>query len=308
MLSVVIPVKNGGQDLDRCLAAIRRQNVSDEVEIIVVDSGSTDDSVSIARRHHAIVIEIPAESFTHGGSRNLGASRAQGELLVFISQDAYPVADGWLALLTAPLREDETVAGVYGRQLPHDGAKPPERYFLDFLYGPRPRRQSATSPAEISMDTTLFSNVNAAIRRSLWEEFPFSSDLVMSEDQEWSRRAIMAGHSLIYEPLAAVRHSHNYTLLAAFRRFFDSGVSSDRAYMADTTESGQVLRRRALAYGWGELRWLWLTGQRAWIPYAVIYETAKMAGLLAGINHHRLPVAVKRRLSALPATFRGQQR
>jgi rhamnosyltransferase len=158
------------------------------------------------------------------------------------------------------------------------------------------------------MDATLFSNVNAAIRRELWEQFPFSTDIVMSEDQEWSRSAIMAGYSLVYEPLAAVRHSHNYTLVAAFRRFFDSGVSSERAYMADNAESGQVLRRRALAYGWGELRWLWQTHQRAWIPYAVIFEGAKMAGLIAGIHHRRLPLAVKRHFSALPATFQEAQR
>lgn len=308
MLSVVVPVKNGGSDLRRCLAAIRSQKLAEDVEIIVVDSGSTDDSVAIARRHGATVIDIPPETFTHGGSRNLGAARAQGDPLVFISQDAYPITDDWLALLIAPLRDDETVAGVYGRQLPHDGAKPPERYFLDFLYGPHPRRQSAAGVSEISMDTTLFSNVNAAIRRRLWQQFPFSTDLVMSEDQEWSRSVILAGHSLIYEPRAAVRHSHNYTVVAAFRRFFDSGASSERAYMSDSAESGQVLRRRAFAYGWGELRWLWQTHQRAWIPYAAIYEAAKLAGLIAGINHHRLPVAVKQRFSALPATFREPQR
>ena len=306
MLSVVVPVKDGGVDLQRCLGAIRSQNIAEEVEIIVVDSGSTDDSVVIAREHGATVIDIAPGTFTHGGSRNLGALRARGEVLMFISQDAYPVADDWLELLIAPIREDETVASVYGRQLPHDGASPPEVYFLDFLYGPRARRQSASGVAEVSMDTTLFSNVNAAIRRRLWEEFPFSSDIVMSEDQEWSRSAILAGHSLVYEPRAAVRHSHNYTMVAAFRRFFDSGVSSERAYMADNAESGKVLRRRALAYGRGELRWLWQTHQRAWIPYAAIYEAAKMAGLIAGINHQRLPIAVKRRFSALPASVGGQ--
>ena len=140
------------------------------------------------------------------------------------------------------------------------------------------REVALTIPA-----VTLFSNVNAAIRRKLWEEFPFSSDIVMSEDQEWSRSAILAGHSLVYEPRAAVRHSHNYTLVAAFRRFFDSGVSSERAYMADNAESGKVLRRRALAYGWGELRWLWQTHQRAWIPYAVIYEAAATLAGVGGI-------------------------
>lgn len=303
MLSIVIPVRNGGADLERCLDAIDRQEISDEVEVIVVDSGSTDDSVAVARSHGATLLEIPFESFTHGGSRNLGARRAAGELLVFISQDAYPVGTDWLARLSAPLLADEKVAGAYGRQLPHEGATPPETYFLDFLYGPTARRQHAVSTDRLSMDATLFSNVNACIRRSLWQKFPFSDDIIMSEDQEWSRSVLLDGHDLVYVPAAAVRHSHNYTLLAALRRFFDSGVSSERAYMAENSESGSVLRRRALKYGSGELRWLWSSGQRGWIPYAAIYESAKMAGLILGINHRRLPLTLKRRLSALPGSW-----
>ncbi len=303
MLSIVIPIKNGGTDLERCLSAIDRQEIDDDVEVIVVDSGSSDDSVATARSHGATVLEIPPESFTHGGSRNLGAVRAAGDLLVFISQDAYPIDTDWLALLSEPLRADEAVAGVYGRQLPHEDATPPERYFLDFLYGPTARRQRAVGADRLSMDATLFSNVNACVRRSLWQKFPFSDDIIMSEDQEWSRSVLLDGHDLVYAPAAAVRHSHNYTLTAAFRRFFDSGVSSERAYMAKDSDSGSVLRKRALDYGIGEIRWLWSSGQREWIPYTTIYEGAKMAGLILGINHRRLPLALKRRFSALPASW-----
>lgn len=303
MLSIVIPVKNGGADLERCLSAIGRQEIGEEVEVIVVDSGSSDGSVAVARSHGATIMEIPPESFTHGGSRNRGAAQAAGDLLVFISQDAYPVGTDWLSLLSEPLRGDEAVAGTYGRQLPHEGATPPETYFLDFLYGPTARRQHAASTDQLSMDATLFSNVNACIRRSLWQKFPFSDDIIMSEDQEWSRSVLLDGHDLVYVPDAAVRHSHNYTVMAALRRFFDSGVSSERAYMADNSESGSVLRRRALSYGLGELRWLWSSGQRGWIPYAAVYESAKMGGLILGINHRRLPLALKRRLSALPASW-----
>ncbi len=207
MLSVVIPVKNGGADLERCLRAITSQQVSEEVEIVVVDSGSSDDSVTVAKAHGAVVIEIPATEFTHGGSRNLGATRARGDILVFISQDAVPIGQDWISRLIGPLRSDDRVAGVYGRQLPHEGASPPEVYFLDFLYGPVPRRQHVDGIDGISMDTTLFSNVNAAIRRSMWEAFPFPTDVVMSEEEIWSCQALLAGHDIVYEPQAAVRHS-----------------------------------------------------------------------------------------------------
>lgn len=301
MISVVIPVKDGGEDLARCLRAIRAQRLSEAVEIVVVDSGSSDDSVAIARDHGASVIEIPASDFNHGAARNLGASRSSGGVIVFISQDAVPVGTEWLATLIRPLASPGKVAGVYGRQLPHEGARPPEVFFLDFLYGDVSRRQRAATAGELSMDTTLFSNVNAAISRTSWDRFPLAEDIIMSEDQEWSQRVLLAGFEIAYEAEAAVRHSHDYTVAAAFRRFFDSGVSAERAYLAGRRESTRVLRGAALRYARQEVAWLARTGQRRWIPYAAVYEGAKLAGLVLGTHHRRLPLGLKRRFSALSA-------
>ncbi len=157
------------------------------------------------------------------------------------------------------------------------------------------------------MATTLFSNVNSAIPRNMWELFPFVEDIVMSEDQEWSRRVLLAGYSIVYEPSAAVRHSHNYTMRAAFRRFFDSGASSSRAYMAGQRHSSQVLRAAAMRYALGEIGWLWRTGRRRWIPYAAVYESTKMLGLVAGTNHERIPVELKRRMSAIPTWWESAE-
>jgi rhamnosyltransferase len=203
----------------------------------------------------------------------------------------------------APLRADEAVAGVYGRQLPHDSARPPERYFLDFLYGPEARLQRLDGPDTLSYEATLFSNVNSAIPRRVWEEHRFADDVLMSEDQEWSRRVLLAGKAIVYEPRAAVFHSHPYTVAGAFRRFFDSGASADRAYLSDAKASRRALRAAALGYARGELGWLWATGQRRWLPYAAVYESAKFAGLQLGRRHRLLPAAVKRRLSGMPAAW-----
>ena len=300
MISVIIPVRNGGEVLRRCLEAIRAQRVDDEVEIVVVDSSSTDGSAELARDLGARVEVIPVEEFNHGGTRNLAAGLARGEVLVFTSQDAVAIDENWLATLVAPLA-GERIAGVYGRQLANPEAHPPERYFLDFLYGADGRRQEAAGASELTMETTLFSNVNAAIPRTVFERFPFVDDIVMSEDQAWARAVLLAGYRLVYEPRAAVRHSHHYTLRSAFRRFFDSGASADRAYMAGGRPAGKVLRRAAWRYARGELAWLWRTGQRRWIPYAVLYEFAKFSGLQLGMRHHRLPLGVKTRFSALPS-------
>jgi len=300
VISVVLPVKDGGADLVRCLEAIGEQRIDAEVEVVVVDSGSRDGSVETARRLGARVHEIDPAEFGHGRTRNLGASLARGETLVFTSQDAYAADAGWLAALVAALGGDD-VAGAYGRQLPHADATPPERYFLDFLYGPRERVQAWTGPGEPTFEQTLFSNVNGAMPRAVWSEFPFADDLIMSEDQEWSRRVLLAGGSLAYEPRGAVFHSHAYTVASAFRRFFDSGVSAERSYASGGAAPGSALRSAAARYAKGELEWLWSTGQRRWIPYTAAYELAKFAGLQLGRRHRRLPASLKRRLSALPA-------
>ncbi|HKY25375.1 MAG TPA: glycosyltransferase [Gaiella sp.] len=297
MISVLIPVLNGGDDLVRCLAGIARQRVDEEVEVVVVDSGSSDGSVVIARGAGAVVHEIAAAEFGHGRTRNLGVELSRGDMLVFTSQDAVAASDGWLATLVAAARSAPDVAGAYGRQLPHRDARPPERFFLDFLYGPEPRVQRLAADEELTFEATLFSNVNAAIPRSVLEQFPFRDDLTMSEDQEWSRRVLREGLALVYEPRAAVDHSHAYTVRTAFRRFFDSGVSAEHAYV-EGAGSRAALRRAGMRYARQELGWLWSTGRRRWIPYTIVYELGKFAGLQLGLRHERLPRALKRRLSS----------
>ena len=297
---MLIPVKNGGDDLRRCLDALRAQKLDEEFEIVVVDSGSSDDSPAIAQQAGARVHVIAPNEFNHGSTRNLAASLATGDIFVFTSQDAYMPDDHALARLIEPLK-DERVAGTYGRQVAHLDATPPERYFMDFLYGPAARTQSIDGAHELSMETTLFSNVCSAIRRDVFEQLEFVDDIIMSEDQEWSRRVLLAGYELRYVPDAVVHHSHPYTLSQAFRRFFDSGVSAERAYRPGGGQSESALRRAALRYPLGEARWLVRSGNARWLPYALVYEGAKFLGLQLGLRWKRLPRSLVLRFTALPS-------
>ena len=147
MISVIIPVKDGGDDLRRCLDGIARQRVEQPVELLVVDRDSRDGSRELARLEGARVLEVGASEFRHGATRNLAARTREGELLVFTSQDAYA---GRRALAGAARRiatADESLAGMYGRQIPHDDATPPERFFLDSSTAPTPRLQRASTRA-----------------------------------------------------------------------------------------------------------------------------------------------------------------
>ena len=168
MISVIVPVKDGGDDLRRCLDGIAKQRTSEQIETLVVDSGSTDGSLELARSSGARVLEVAPSDFRHGATRNFAADNARGELLVFTTQDAYATETHWLERLCAPLRSDEEVAGVYGRQIPYVDAIPPERFLLNFLYGPEARVQRVSDPSALALWTTLFSNSNSALRREFW--------------------------------------------------------------------------------------------------------------------------------------------
>ena len=95
--------------------------------------------------------------------------------------------------------------------------------------------------------------MNSAVPRAVLERFPFADDVVMSEDQEWSRRVLLAGLEIVYEPRAVVRHSHAYSLAGAFRRFFDSGASAGRTYVSEARGVALALRRAGARYALGEV-------------------------------------------------------
>src|SRR5713226_2358757 len=97
--SIVIPTKNGAQDIGNCVEAVYSQKGVAPFEVIVIDSGSTDATLEIARRYPVRIEQIPAETFHHARTRNFAASIAKGEFLVFLSQDAIPASDAWLGAM-----------------------------------------------------------------------------------------------------------------------------------------------------------------------------------------------------------------
>ena len=299
-LSIILLTLNGGQALADTLAAVTSQLLDTEYgqlsnpEILAIDSGSVDGTLEVLRRYPVAVHGIRPDEFGHGRTRNLGARLAQGEWLIYLSQDATPADSLWLARLTRHLREP-AVAAAFGRQLPPPGLGPLETFFLEQTYPPRAFRHQPTAPgmARTSIQRIFFSNVNAAIKKSAWEQCPFPDDLIMSEDQAFARAVLRAGFSLVYDPEAAVIHGHRYSLPQLFRRNFDSGYSL-RGIAGD---SWREVARLGLGYVWHEMGYLARRRQWFYLPYAGVYEFVKSAGFAAGRSGHRLPLALRRRLS-----------
>lgn len=215
--SIVVRARNEGRVIGRLLDGIRLQDF-DDVEIVLVDSGSTDDTRNIAEAHGCRVVTIAPERFTYGRALNVGCAAARGRACVFVSAHCVPANDRWLSRLLAPLR-DPGIAASYGKQLPLLETLPYEQRNLltGFPFGAR--RQTGSF---------FFHNANAALRRDVWETTPFDETLPALEDREWARRVIAAGGRIAYEPLAMVYHHHAETLRQIYARWYREGAAVHR--------------------------------------------------------------------------------
>lgn len=206
--SLIIRAYNEEKHIRRLLEGIQHQTLKD-VEVILVDSGSTDATVVIAESFGAQVVHIPPQEFTFGRSLNLGVQAATRELIVIVSAHVYPVYPDWLESLLRPF-EDEKIALTYGKQRGPDFAKYSERQIFHQWYPDESKPQQATA---------FCNNANAAIRKSLWKENPYDETLTGLEDLAWAKWAKEQGWDVAYVAEAEIIHVHNETPRGVANRY-----------------------------------------------------------------------------------------
>ena len=293
MVSVIIPTLNASKYLPDLLDKLGDQTVR-EKEIIVIDSSSNDDTITIAESYLASVICIDRKDFDHGRTRNLAATRAKGDVLVYLTQDVVPFDKYFLENLLNPLNSAGIIAS-YGRQLPKEDAIPPERFARLFNYPDKPLIKSKDDLSHLGIKTFFFSNVCSAIKRKAFEQLGmFPENVIMDEDLVFAAQSIMKGYKIAYVPEARVLHSHNYSPVQQFNRYFDVGVilNRERWILELTSAEGEGLHfiREEAKFLYKNKKWLW-------IPYAMVQAMAKFTGYRLGLMEHKMPVKLKRRLS-----------
>ena len=212
-VGIVIRTLNESELIGRCLETLHSQRGAHELDVVVVDSGSTDATVEIARSHGARIVDLPAKDFDYSRALNVGIEAVRGDLVVSLSAHAIPLDDGWLGTMLAPF-DDGRVAGVSSRQVPWPGAPWQEVHRLRYQFGTERRVYSRDSGNGI-----VFSNAASVLRRGVWEDFPFT--LPAAEDLDWAQRVIASGWLVVYEPGAAVYHSHDESPRAQALRMMD---------------------------------------------------------------------------------------
>ena len=197
MISIVIRTRNEASWIGRCLAALKEQDYPD-VEIIVVDNESRDDTLKLVNRFDCRLLTISERDFTPGRSLNLGISAARGDLIAMLSGHCIPMHDKWLRRLAVAFTGPE-IAGVYGRQEPLPDTSDLDKRDLWTTFGLDRR---------VQVRDYFFHNANSMIRRDVWEAMPFSEHLSSVEDRDWAKRVLELGYKIMYEPAAIVYHFH----------------------------------------------------------------------------------------------------
>jgi glycosyltransferase involved in cell wall biosynthesis len=238
-VSVIIRSRDEQDNLRRCLAILADQQGVGEVEVILVDGGSTDRTVSVARDHGAFVYGTEPGRFSFGGALNLGAEHARHPLLVALSAHAFPPDPGWLARVQAAFADDRIACACGDR------------------YGP----DGEPLGAPIAQDAPLarrrpewgYGNAAGAFRADLWRQRPFRADLAGCEDKEWAWHWLSQGRTCLIDPAFVVDHDHTHDPL---RAIFTRARREAEGYAAflDDPPGPRTPGELARAW-WSDTRW-----------------------------------------------------
>jgi glycosyltransferase involved in cell wall biosynthesis len=218
-VSIVIRCYNEEEHIERLLTGIYEQTLQDP-EVILVDSGSTDRTLTLAAKYPVLVEEISPSEFSFGSSLNIGCQVASGDFLIFASAHVYPVYNDWLEQLLAPFA-DPKVALVYGKQRGNQTTKYSEHQILAKWF---------PNDSNFSQNHPFCNNANVAIRRKIWDRIPYDETLTGLEDIDWAKRVLKLAHKIAYAAEAEVIHAHDETPGSILNRYRREAIAMKRIF------------------------------------------------------------------------------
>lgn len=305
IISVFIPTFNGEANLAECIEAVIHQELpaSYELELLIIDSGSTDKTLEIIDKYskHIILKQIPNSEFTHGGTRSKAAHLAKGEFILFLTQDATPTNYRWLINMIEPFYINPKVGCVFGRQVPRPNAPATIKREVSSVFGGLGardsivihRNKSLVDDKETNVLNSFFSDVNSAVRRELLiGDVPFRN-VHYAEDQSLAEDMQKKGYWKAYAPLGEVWHSNEYSAQEYFKRKFDEYIGLQESVNYQIRPS-----KRSLFLGWIRptiLDWKFINSDSdysvwskvVWYIEAPFYNIAQKAGMYNAAKHFK---------------------
>lgn len=293
--TIIIPTYNAGSLWQKWIEAYQNQSLKAD-QVIVIDSSSTDQTAVLAEQAGFFVKKIAKSEFNHGKTRNVAVALAptDSEILVFLTQDALLADSNSLRNLIKNFEEPE-IAAVCGRQLPHLNANPLATHARLFNYPAQSKIKNKEDIDSLGIKVAFMSNSFAAYRKSVFEQLGgFPDNTILAEDMHLTARIIQAGYKVAYCAEAQVFHSHNYSLIQEFQRYFDTGVFQQKESWIQE-QLGKV-SGEGKKFVISELRFL-LKNNVAWIPKALLSTLFKYIGFKLGSKWNKLPMSVVKKLS-----------
>ena len=275
-VSIVIPTYNAEHYLKPLLESIKMFHS----DIIIIDSSSTDKTVDLAKEYTDKIIVIDKKDFRHGGSRNIAGKIANGDIIVYMTQDALVVDKNSIKNLVSVFC-DEKIAAAYGRQLPYPNEKLFGQHLRYFNYGTISYRRKYQDKEKYGIKTAFLSDSFAAYRRKALEEIGwFKDDLNFGEDMHAGARFLKKGYHIAYVAEAKVYHSHSYTLKEEFLRYKATGVfHQQEAWLLE--EFGKP-EGEGLRFVKSELSFLWEHRAYTLLPFSIVRNFVKLLGYKYG--------------------------
>ena len=292
---VIIPIYNPDDKFRRLLFNLAKQS-DVRFQVLLIDSG-VDKSYQkyIPEELNVVIRKIAPVEFNHGGTRAWGMSLyPEADVYVFLTQDAI-LADEYSLVKLVDAFSDDKVGAVYGRQLPHENAGLFARTARAINYGEKSHVYSFGDKEKHGMKTCFMSNSFAAYRRRAMEDVDgFPVNTILSEDMYATAKMLMKGWNIGYAADARVYHSHNYTIMQKFKRYFDIGVFHAREnWIRKTFGAAEGEGKKFVLYEIKEI----MNNKPFLLLEMVFRDAAKWFGYRLGVMERYLPVWIKKRIS-----------
>jgi rhamnosyltransferase len=295
-VSIFIPTLNAEKYLLELLPLLTKAISS--FQIFIVDSTSTDKTIDIANDHKVQVHTIQRNEFNHGKTRNLSLQLCHSDFVVFMTQDAQPASSDFLPLLLEPFYSDPLIAATYARQLPRKNAQALEQLDRIIKYPDHDIIQSQETLTQLGSRAYFLSNSCAAYRMSIFRELGgFPENEIMGEDAIFSQKAISSGYKIVYTSKSEVYHSHNYTQIEQFKRYFDTGVYRTKALQLSSASKSKGDVSQGSSYARIVLSELVKEKRYIIIPEFVISLAFSFLGYSLGKQYKITPNWLRKKLS-----------
>lgn len=301
-VAIIIPIYHPDEKFCELLKMLHVQkDVS--FDLYIFDSGSKRELYEkYLKGLTYAIIDVDPRHFNHGGTRQEAAERChQYPYLIYMTQDAIPANENSLRCLLEAF-SDNKVGCAYGRQLPHKDASILAARARLFNYPSESCIKQLSDVEKLGIKVSFISDTFAAYRQNaLASVGGFPANVILGEDTYVASKMILSGWKVAYCADAQVYHSHNYSLIQEFKRYFDTGVFHVREKWI--RESFGQAESEGKKFVLDELKYFTKKNPFC-IPSIIMRDIIKLLGYRLGLKEIYLPLGLKRKVSMMPLYWR----